>query len=240
MSYDEFLLRCLGFNVNNSNVKKNLIIEGTSKQLIAKDNAMDLKVSESKLNTIVKDYTIDLDRLESDAFDVEMNNLNEIKKNRKKSKSKQNEENVTDSIVPGSILKMINGDLCDEQNILNNMVYIKTSKIFLTKLLRFIEREIVSSIKKVCYYFTEETSNRLEHVVCPMRNAFQSLTFGSCKEKSSMISQCFEQMKNSAVEFDKINMYLSNNILNTLEKLKLALTISSRVIGIFEIYDKKE
>ena len=148
------------------------------------------------------------------------------------------DEKASEQIGSGSKLEMITDDSCFEPP--NNMAYIRNSKIFLTKLLKFMEREIVLSIKKVCSFFIEEIPSKLEQLVGQMQNAFQILTSGSSREKSLKMSQCFVQMKNSAKDFDKINIFLSNNSLNTYEKLKHALLVSGAVIGIFEIYNKEE
>ncbi len=233
LCFTDFLLEYYGFGVkadeveaNNLKKKKTPEKEGTSKQL-------QREVRESP-QTIKNKKTINKIAISSKQEMITEDSSFEPVNNMTCNKNKK----AIDKIATSSKQEMITEDSSFEP--VNNMIYIKNSKIFLTKLLKFIEREIVLSIKKVCNFFIEETSNKLELLVVQMQSAFNGLVHGRSDEKMLETSRCFGQMTYSAKEYDKINIFLSNNTLNTYEKLRHALLISSAVIGLFEIYNREE
>ena len=59
-------------------------------------------------------------------------------------------------------------------------------------------------------------------------------------EKNIIIKRCLNNMQDVAKSYEKINVFLSNNQVNSLEKIRLAIKLSVDVIKIFEFVDLNE
>jgi rRNA-processing protein FCF1 len=221
-SPDDRILKC-GLELQSQNKTSQIILVTNDKNLINKSLINSLK----SLN-----YQDFLTKLSSISFPV----------------NKTNEELLENKIE-------IDENLTDQQT---NSSYNKYFQKYLIKLLNITEEHIIQLFKHLIKHFykiqsdlgniwldlkdnsacSSSSSQTLNYIVENILKNFKRFLTITTKRNEQLFENILKSIQENVKIYDNLNIFYSNNQVNSIEKLKLSIKISIEIIRLFELFNQ--